>query len=69
MAPYENSIAVNLQDLDEQIKSMMEVSPNHVGVGKEGIVGDIKRDIETKHITGVSHICNVCAMISRSRNS
>ena len=57
-----------LQQLDEQIKSMMEFTGNLVTVGKETCKGslckvcgkegqstDIKRHIEVNHITGVSH--------------
>ena len=70
-----------LQQLDEQIRSMMEFSGNMVTVGKETSKGsvckvcgkegksiDIKRHIEVNHITGVTHPCVICGKNSRSRN-
>ena len=67
--------------LDEQIKSMMELSGNLVTVGKETRKGsickvcgkegtsiDVKRHIEVNHITGVTHSCDICGKISRSRH-
>jgi len=75
------TVAADLQDLDEQIKSMMEVSENILGgvfgnrkarvcklCGKEGLQSDIKKHIESNHITGVSHTCNICGKATRSRN-
>ena len=69
------------QQLDEQIKAMMEFSGNTVTVGKETSKGsickvcgkegksiDIKRHIEVNHITGVTHTCNLCGKSSRSRH-
>ena len=70
-----------LQQLDEQIRSMMEFSGNMVTVGKETSKGsickvcgkegksiDIKRHIEVNHITGVTHSCDICGKNSRSRH-
>ena len=70
-----------LQQLDEQIKSMMDFTGNLVTVGKETCKGclckvcgkegqsiDIKRHIEVNHITGVSHSCKICRKNSRSRH-
>ena len=70
-----------LQQLDEQIKSMMEFSGNVVTVGKETYKGsickvcgkegksiDVKRHIEVNHITGVTHSCDICGKKSRSRH-
>ena len=70
-----------LLQLDEQIKSMMELSGNLVTVGKETSKGsickvcgkegksiDIKRHIEVNHITGVTHSCDICGKNSRSRH-
>jgi len=79
--PY--TVAADLQDLDEQINSMMEVSENLVGgsgihgnrkarvckvCGKEGHQANIKAHIEANHITGASHPCNICGKTSRSRH-
>merc|ERR1719319_1734691 len=35
--------------------------------GKEGTMGSIKNHIEAHHITGVSHMCDICGQTSRSR--
>jgi len=76
------TVATELQDLDDKIKSMMDVSENkndqkgQTGFkrickvcGKEGHMSLIMNHIDTNHITGVSHACNICGKISRSRNS
>ena len=65
-----------LQQLDEQIKSMMEFTVGKETwngsickvCGKEGQSIDIKRHIEANHITGVSHSCKICGRSSRSRD-
>ena len=68
--------------MDEEIRSMMEVSKNMVQIGnftrrakickvcgKEGQKTDIMRHIEANHITNqVSHACDICGKVSRSRN-
>ena len=71
------------QELDEQIRSMMEVSENMLTTGdqkrlakrckvcgKEGQAANIMTHIESNHITtsNISHSCNICGKISRSRN-
>ena len=69
-------------ELDETIKAMMETSDNMIKVGKqqkrakickvcgkEGYASDIKRHIEAKHVEGLSHPCNFCDKILRSRNA
>merc|ERR1712129_128236 len=71
------TVAADLQDLDDKIKSMMEVSENCDGrnrkkrickvCGKEGQWNLIRDHIEANHITGVSHTCNICGKTSRSR--
>ena len=73
--------SVEAHQLDEEIKSMMEVSENMVQTGKnaqrakickvcgkEGHGTDIKRHIEAFHIN-TSHACDICGKVSRSRNS
>ena len=74
------TVTADLQDLEEQIKSMMEVS-EHMDkynnaracickvCGMEGMLGNIKSHIESNHITGVSHTCNICGKTSRSRDA
>merc|ERR1712129_600012 len=74
------TVAADLQDLDDKIKSMMMFSENHAGgnhgrarickvCGKEGDMGLIQRHIEANHITGVSHTCNICGTTTRSKNA
>merc|ERR1712129_436999 len=76
------TVAADLQDLDDKVKSMVEVSENHVGgapgkgfnrickvCGKEGLMHHIRDHIEATHITGVSHTCNICGDIRKTRDS
>ena len=77
----ENSSAnPNLQDLDDQIKSMMTKTDVKTGksqeylascniCGKEAVFKNIQRHIEANHIIGVSHSCNICGKTSKSRNA
>ena len=37
--------------------------------GKEGIYQTVSRHIEANHITGISHTCEICGSVSRSRNA
>ena len=37
--------------------------------GKEGVQSDVERHIEAKHITGVTHACDVCETKCKTRNS
>merc|ERR1712129_569390 len=73
VAVTDYTVAADLQDLDDKIKSMMEVSENVEGgsqgnqrkkickvCGKEGPMNVILSHIEFSHITGVSHTCNIC---------
>ena len=73
-------ISVGLEQLDEQIDSMMELSGNKVIIGgqnytamickvcgKEARKVHMKEHIEAYHITGVEHTCDICGQISRSR--
>ena len=56
--------------LNERIKSMMAKSTVHLPnlglarickiCGKEGAWGDVRKHIEARHITGVTHTCNFC---------
>jgi len=75
------TVAADLQDLDEQIKSVMEVSENILGgvygnrkaiickaCGKEGVYSNIKKHIESIHLGGLTHTCNICGKTSRSRS-
>ena len=81
VALSEYAVAVEMQDLDDQINSMMETNENINAqngknakngkickvCGKEGQTQFIKRHIESNHITGVSHPCDLCGKMSRSR--
>ena len=82
VAVTDYTVAADLQDLDDKIKSMMEVSENVIGgsqgnkrkrickiCGKEGQWVDIRNHIESHHITGVSHTCDICGTVTRSRHA
>ena len=73
-------VSDDLQELDEQVKSMMENSQNMVqegkqrkrakickACGKEGNPTAIKDHIEANHLDGVSLPCNNCEKTFRSR--
>ena len=70
---------VNIEALDQQIESRVTKSDISAGnnqgkvgscnvCGKEGSYTNIKQHIEANHITGVSHVCDICGNIYRSRN-
>merc|ERR1712129_495020 len=72
------TVAADLQNLDEKVKSMMETRGNRDRnhkfarrckvCGKEGPYGAMRDHIEAHHITGVSHTCHICGiMVSKSR--
>ena len=72
--------SVELHDLDGQIKSMITKSDISAGhnrgflstcnvCGKEAPFNDMRRHMETNHITGVSHSCSMCGKISRIRQA
>jgi len=79
VAVTDYTVAADLQDLDDQINSMMMLSENHSlyrgkarickVCGKKGKKDHIVNHIESNHITGVSHTCNLCGKISRSRDA
>ena len=72
----------NSDELDEQIKSMMDSTENFITrtngrrnraftckvCGKEAEYMDVWRHIEANHLTTISHSCDVCGKTSRSRN-
>merc|ERR1712129_566495 len=80
VAVTDYTVAADLQDLDDKIKSMMMFSENIVEggkhgrarickvCGKEGQWNNIRDHIESHHITGVSHTCNICGTTIRSRH-
>ena len=74
----------NLEELEDKVKSMMEISKNpYIGskkahpqkaqvckvCGKEGMGSAIKDHIEANHLEGISIPCNLCEKIFRTRNS
>ena len=78
--PNNQVISVELNQLDEQIKSMIEHTGKSMTVGstkrellsckvcgKKGQLADINRHIEAIHITGVVHTCDKCGKTSRSK--
>ena len=85
VAVTDYTLATDLQDLDEKIKSMMEASENRCKIvkvgarqdkakickvcGKEGQWSQIRNHIEAHHITGVSHTCNICGTTTRTRQT
>jgi len=72
VAITDNTVAIDLQNLDSQIDSMItagqEKGRSCIVCGKQGNNMDIRRHIEAVHITGVSHTCNICGHTSRSRH-
>merc|ERR1719319_5548 len=80
VAVTDYTVAADLQDLDDKIKSMMETTERTIVTGnknrallickvcgKEGQWNLIRDHIEANHITGVSHTCNICGKTPRSR--
>ena len=70
----------DLEELDQRVKSLMEMSPNmHPNgrqrasvckvCGKEGMGSAIKDHIEANHLEGVVLPCNLCEKTFRSRYS
>ena len=72
----------NVEDLDQQVKSMMVVSENvnpyskNSGrarickvCGKEGRMTHIKDHIEANHIAGISIPCGLCGQVVRTRHA
>ena len=75
-----DNISVDLQDLDEQVKSMITKSNQSAGPGKGYMAScnvcgkelpyfNMPSHIEGNHITGVSHACDICGKVSSSRNA
>ena len=75
VASADNKIIADLETLDEQINSLVEKpspSANQKSrtrcctiCGKSGSIVDVRRHIEANHISGVSHTCSICGMVSR----
>ena len=69
-------------DLDSQIRLLMEKSENGAGqrkkdgktrickvCGKEGPMSNIRKHIEASHISGFSHDCSVCGITVKTRHA
>ena len=77
VAVRNDKTSVDLQDLDDQIRSMItrsEISLPGQGkkascnvCGKQGPYMSMQRHIEANHIAGVSHTCDTCRKVSRTR--
>ena len=75
-------VSADVQQLDEEVKAMMDSTENVTTIGstrkrvwtckvcgKDGQWANIKTHIEANHITSnVSHSCDICGKISRSRD-
>ena len=80
VAEVNTAVYVKLENLDEQINSMIDLTDRadprtkcKIVVcnvcGHEGPRVFVVRHIEAKHITGVSHPCDICGKTARSRNA
>ena len=80
VAVRDHKVSVDLEELDETIKSMIKfgepmTSGSHAGrktticsvCAKEGTLTNIKEHIEVHHIEGISHPCTYCEKTFRSR--
>ena len=76
VAVTSDKISVDLQDLDQQIMSMITKSEVSAGnghgkmatcniCGKQGPFHHMPNHIEANHITGLSHACDICGKVSR----
>ena len=73
------NLTVDLTELDEKVKSLMEKSPNRDSrgqfayvckiCGKEGQGRNIKDHIEANHLEGVVIPCNICEKTFRTRQA
>ena len=80
VAVANTAVSAELENLDEQINSMIDltdrVDPHTKGklvvcnvCGHEDQRAFVVRHIEAKHITGVSHACDICGKNARSRHA
>ena len=79
-AVLENKVSIAIQDLDEQVKSLITKGELSAGpgqgfmsscnvCGKQGPYKNMPNHVETNHITGITHACDKCGKISRSKNA
>ena len=78
-----STVTADPDQLDEQIDSMMEATENFVTrkcgtrqkaflcnvCGKLDGRTDLKRHIESAHITAITHSCDICGKTARTRNA
>ena len=82
VSTFDNQSVSGVDQLDGQIRSMIEHTGKSMSVGnakrealtckvcgKEGQLGDIMKHIESNHITGVTHPCDICSKTTRSRDA
>ena len=79
VAIQENQTSLGLQNLNDQIRSMMTMieactNDGHKMAscnvcGKQTSTFNMPTHIEGNHITGVSHACDICDKVSRSREA
>ena len=75
-----HTVPAEMDNLDEQINSMIELGDNRIiwetgkrrtvickMCGKEDERGNLRKHIESVHISGASYPCTMCGKISRSR--
>ena len=75
-----HTVPAEMDNLDEQINSMIELGDNRIiwetgkrrtvickMCGKEDEKGNLRKHIESVHISGASYPCTMCGKISRSR--
>ena len=75
-----DKVVVDIHNLDEKIMSMITRSEVSSGTGqgkmatcnvcgKHGPSNAMPRHVESNHITGVAHACDICGKLSRSRHA
>jgi hypothetical protein len=72
VAVANQSVNMDLDKLNATIEGMMDETYRATVCkvcGKEGQRGDIRKHIESNHIEGVSHQCNICGKTSKSRHA
>ena len=80
VALVDDKINAELKDLDDQIKSMITNSDISGGpgngkmascnvCGKQGPYNAMPRHVEGNHIIGVTHSCDLCGKVCRSRHA
>ena len=83
LATISGDYSIDIVELEEKVKSMMEKSENRIAngpnswtpahrckvCGKEGLGRNIKDHIEANHLDGVSIPCHICEKTFRSRNA